>query len=44
MFMDGADLFSILEGRIPLSEVLEAKRRHVSETGLPLLLVRDILR
>ena len=43
MFMDGADLFSILEGRIPLTDVLEAKRRHVSETGLPLLLVRDIL-
>jgi hypothetical protein len=43
MFMDGADLFSILEGRIPLTDVLEAKRRHVSETGLPLLLVREIL-
>ena len=43
IFMDGADLFIVLEGRIGLTEVLEAKRRHVNETGLPLLLVREIL-
>lgn len=43
VFMDGADLFSIFEGHISLTELLDAKRRHVNETGLPLLMVKDIL-
>ena len=43
IFVDGADLFSVFEGRIGLDEILEAKRRHLSETGGPLLLVTDIL-
>jgi hypothetical protein len=43
IFMDGTDLFSVLEGRIDLTDVLDAKRRHLSETGAPLLLVKDIL-
>jgi restriction endonuclease Mrr len=42
VFMDGSDLYSVLDGQIPLSDVLEAKRRHLSETGLPLYLVRDM--
>jgi hypothetical protein len=43
IFMDGTDLLSVLRGVISLTDVLEAKRRHVSETGLPLLFVRDML-
>jgi hypothetical protein len=43
MFMDGADLYSVLDGHISLIDVLEAKRRHLSETGLPLHLVKDML-
>lgn len=43
MFMDGADVFSVLETAISLTDVLEAKRRHLSEAGLPLLLVKDML-
>jgi hypothetical protein len=43
IFMDGADLASVLRGVIPLTEVLDAKRRYLNETGLPLLLVREIL-
>ncbi|MFZ0130633.1 MAG: hypothetical protein WAL77_14545 [Candidatus Dormiibacterota bacterium] len=43
IFMDGTDLLSVLKGLIPFTDVLEAKRRHLSETGLPLLLVRDML-
>jgi Restriction endonuclease len=42
VFMDGADLVSILHSLITLTDALEAKRRHLSETGLPLLLVRDM--
>jgi hypothetical protein len=44
IFMDGTDLYSVLEGRIELTDVLDAKRRHLSETGKPLLLVKDVLR
>lgn len=44
IFMDGTDLLSVLRGVISLTDVLEAKRRHVSETGRPLLFVRDMLR
>jgi hypothetical protein len=44
IFMDGADLFCILGSLISLTDVLDAKRRHVNETGLPLLLVGDVLR
>jgi hypothetical protein len=43
IFMDGTDLLNILKGQIPMTDALEAKRRHVSETGLPLLFVRDML-
>lgn len=43
LFMDGTDLFSVLEGHIRLADVLDAKRRHLSETGAPLLLMKDIL-
>ncbi len=42
IFMDGADLMSVLEGQIALTDVLEAKRRRVSETGHPLLHVREM--
>ncbi len=34
--MDGADLYSVLEGHFSLLQVLEAKRRHLNETGEPL--------
>lgn len=43
IFMDGTDLFSVLEGRVRLADVLNAKRRHLSETGAPLLLVKHML-
>lgn len=43
IFMDGTDLFSVLEGRVELADVLDAKRRHLNETGNPLLFVKDIL-
>jgi hypothetical protein len=43
IFMDGADLTSVLHGLVSLTEALEAKRRHLSETGRPLLLVRDMV-
>jgi len=43
MFMDGTDLISVLSGMISLTDALEAKRRHLSETGLPFLMMRDIL-
>jgi hypothetical protein len=43
IFIDGMDLFSILDCQIALDDLLEAKRRHLSETGLPLLSVREIL-
>jgi hypothetical protein len=44
ILMDGSDLFAILDEQISLVDVLEAKRRHLSETGLPLLTVVDMLR
>lgn len=43
IFMDGADLVSILEARIALSEVLLRKRRHAAETGNPMLPVTRML-
>ena len=43
IFMDGTDLITLLRGLISLTDVLEAKRRHVNETGLPLLFVRDMI-
>ena len=43
IFMDGADLYSVLEGHFSLLQVLEAKRRHLNETGEPLFLVSRIL-
>jgi Restriction endonuclease len=36
ILMDGTDLVPILEGRIGLDEVLERKRRHAAETGIPM--------
>ena len=36
VLMDGTDLMPILEGRIELKEVLERKRRHAAETGIPM--------
>ena len=36
ILMDGTDLVPVLEGRIGLEEVLERKRRHAAETGVPL--------
>lgn len=36
VFMGGADLYSVLEGRIRLDELLDAKRRHLGETGSPI--------
>ena len=32
IFMDGADLNTVLGGQVSLEDVLEAKRRHLSET------------
>jgi len=43
VMMDGTDLMGVLDGRITLPELLDAKRRHLSETGNPLYLLRDIL-
>ena len=43
IFLDGTDLVGVLQGVMPLTEVLEAKRRHLSETGLPLLNLREML-
>lgn len=43
ILMDGTDLYSVLDGRISLTEVLERKRRHASETGDPYLQVRQML-
>ncbi|WP_432046280.1 restriction endonuclease [Streptomyces asiaticus] len=31
--MEGSDLFCVLEGRIPLDELLRRKKRHANETG-----------
>lgn len=43
VLMDGADLFAILDDRIGLVEVLERKRRHAAETGIPMLPVNQML-
>lgn len=43
IFFDGTDLVGVLHGVMPLTDVLEAKRRHLSETGLPLLNMREML-
>ncbi len=42
--MEGTDLYAVLDEQMSLVDVLEAKRRHLSETGLPLLLVSEMLR
>ena len=44
VFMDATDLLAVLRGWISLSELLEAKRRHLSETGHPLLPAGKLLR
>ncbi|MFD9592265.1 restriction endonuclease [Kitasatospora sp. NPDC059973] len=31
--MDGGDLYAVLEGRIPLDELLKRKKRYANETG-----------
>ncbi len=36
ILMDGSDLVAVLEGRIDLTSLLIAKRRHASQTGNPL--------
>jgi hypothetical protein len=41
VLMDGEDLYAVLEGRIPLPEVLHRKRRHASQTGDIYIRVRD---
>lgn len=33
ILMEGADLWAVLESRIPLSDMLRRKRRHASQTG-----------
>ena len=33
ILMDGADLWAVLEARIPLTEMLRRKRRHAAQTG-----------
>jgi hypothetical protein len=43
ILMDGTDLFSVLDQQIGLDDLLEAKRRHLSETGHPFLPIREIL-
>lgn len=43
ILFDGADLYPILEGRISLTEVLERKRRHAAETGIPMLPVSKMI-
>lgn len=43
IFMDGADLVPVLEGRMDLAEVLLRKRRHAAETGNPMLPVAKML-
>lgn len=37
ILMDGADLWAVLEGRLPLPDVLRRKRRHAAQTGEILL-------
>lgn len=34
ILMDGADLYTVLDGRVDLTELLERKRRHASQTGI----------
>lgn len=41
VFMDGTDLFNVLDERIRLDELLDAKRRHAAETGNPYLRAAD---
>jgi len=43
MLMDGADLYTVLEERIDLRELLRRKRRETSMTGRVMLTASDIL-
>jgi hypothetical protein len=43
MLLDGLDLMAILEGRIPLDELLLRKRRHAAETGSPMLRASEMV-
>jgi hypothetical protein len=43
IFLDGIDLVAVLQDQIPFTTLLEAKRRHLSETGEPYRPVRDLL-
>lgn len=40
--MDGFDLFEMLDRKLSLDQVLEAKARRAAETGLPFVNVRDL--
>ena len=40
--MDGFDLFEMLDRKLSLDQVLEAKARRASETGLPFVHVHDL--
>lgn len=40
--MDGYDLFEMLDRKLSLDQVLEAKARRAAETGLPFVNVRDL--
>ena len=33
ILMDGADLYAVLDGRVDLSDLIDRKRRHASQTG-----------
>lgn len=41
ILMDGGDLWAVLEGRMPLPDVLRRKRRHAAQTGEILLRIAD---
>lgn len=42
IYMDGLDLYEMLDRGIPLNQVLERKVRKAAETGMPFLRVRDL--
>lgn len=41
ILMEGGDLWAVLEGRMPLPDLLRRKRRHAAQTGEILLRVSD---
>ena len=40
--MHGFDLFEMLDRKLSLDQVLEAKARRAAETGLPFVRVKDL--